>query len=79
MQFQSDMLNVPVIRPVVTETTALGAAYAAGLSTGFWKNRKELAAQWAEDKRWIPDMKDDLRRNRYKSWQKALSKTVNWV
>ncbi len=79
MQFQSDMLDVPVIRPVVAETTALGAAYAAGLSSGFWKDREELALLWAEDRRWLPGMESGTRENHYKTWKKAVSRTLDWI
>ena len=65
MQFQADVLGVPVIRPKVTETTALGAAYAAGLATGFWKDQDELRERWAEDKRWEPQMDEDDREREY--------------
>ncbi len=61
MQFQADVLDVPVVRPVVAETTALGAAYAAGLAVGFWTGLDELRANWAEDKRWTPELDADER------------------
>ena len=61
MQFQADVLGVPVVRPKVPETTALGAAYAAGLATGFWADQDELRERWAEDKRWEPNMDEDDR------------------
>jgi glycerol kinase len=79
MQFQADMLDVPVVRPLVTETTALGAAYAAGLSSGFWKTMDELKKHWGEDKRWIPVMKHEVREEKYRQWNKAVEKTFNWV
>lgn len=79
MQFQADMLDVPVVRPLVTETTALGAAYAAGLSSGFWKNMDELKKHWSEDCRWKPLMKPELRDEKYRLWNKAVEKTLNWV
>ena len=79
MQFQADMLNVPVVRPVVTETTALGAAYAAGLSSGFWKGIDELEKHWGEDKRWVPKMADTERAEKYRLWNKAVEGTLNWV
>jgi len=78
MQFQADLLDIPVIRPVVRETTALGAAYAAGLSAGFWKNTAEIAAQWAEDRRWTPGMTREERQNRCHFWAKAVERTLNW-
>ena len=79
MQFQSDILGVPVIRPKVAETTALGAAYAAGLAVGFWKSVEDLRTNWAKDKEWKPMMKADLRDKQYKGWKKAVTKTFEWV
>lgn len=79
MQFQADMLGVPVIRPVVAETTALGAAYAAGLAVGYWKNLDELRANWQEEKRWEPSMPRDERDRLYRNWKKAVTKTFDWV
>jgi glycerol kinase len=79
MQFQADVLNVPVIRPTVAETTALGAAYAAGLAVGFWKDFDELRSHWGKDKEWNPKM-DSAERNRlYAGWKKAVSRTFDWV
>ncbi|WP_290053514.1 glycerol kinase GlpK [Amycolatopsis solani] len=79
MQFQADILGVPVIRPVVNETTALGAAYAAGLAVGFWKSEDDIRTNWAQDKQWEPSM-DDARRDReYRNWKKAVTKTFDWV
>jgi glycerol kinase len=79
MQFQSDILDVPVIRPKVAETTALGAAYAAGLAVGFWKNFDELRANWGKDKEWQPQMKSETRQNLYAGWKKAVTRTFDWV
>jgi len=79
MQFQADILGIPVIRPKVTETTALGAAYAAGLAVGFWKDTDELATNWAEDKRWKPSMDDAERERQLRLWKKAVTKTFDWV
>ncbi len=79
MQFQADLLGVPVIRPVVAETTALGAAYAAGLAVGFWKDLDELRANWQEGKRWVPTMSSEVRDAHMRNWAKAVSKTLNWV
>ena len=79
MQFQADILNVPVIRPKVTETTALGAAYAAGLATGFWSGLDDLRSNWAEDKTWQPDMEDTVRTSGVKDWHKAIKRTFDWV
>ncbi|MGE5463940.1 MAG: glycerol kinase GlpK [Syntrophothermus sp.] len=79
MQFQADILGVPVIRPQVAETTALGAAYAAGLAVGFWKNVEDLRSNWAKDKQWDPKMDEALRDKEYKGWKKAVTKTFDWV
>ena len=79
MQFQSDILDVPVIRPKVAETTALGAAYAAGLAVGFWKDYKELRANWAKDKEWRPAMRTKSRKTLYSGWKKAVTRTFDWV
>ncbi len=79
MQFQADILNVPVVRPRVTETTALGAAYAAGLATSFWKSTDELLLNWGKDKEWLPGMEASLRETFFKKWKKAVTKTFDWV
>ena len=79
MQFQADMLNVPVIRPQVAETTALGAAYAAGLAVGFWKNLDELRLNWGKDKEWNPQMEASKREGLYAGWKKAVSRTFDWI
>ncbi|MEA2442917.1 MAG: glycerol kinase [Thermoleophilales bacterium] len=79
MQFQADVLGVPVIRPTVTETTALGAAYAAGLATGFWSDQDELRERWSEDKRWEPAMDEDERDRQYAQWKKAVERTFDWA
>jgi glycerol kinase len=79
MQFQADILNVPVIRPKVAETTALGAAYAAGLAVGFWKDYDELRANWGMDKQWKPSMAQEKRQSLYSGWKKAVTKTFNWI
>ncbi|HWE08913.1 MAG TPA: glycerol kinase GlpK [Solirubrobacteraceae bacterium] len=78
MQFQADVLGVPVIRPEVTETTALGAAYAAGLAVGFWSDQDELRERWSEDKRWEPQMSEEDREAGYKNWQKAVERSLGW-
>jgi len=79
MQFQSDILGVPVVRPQVAETTALGAAYAAGLAVGFWANVEDLRTNWAKDKEWKPQMDATLRDKEYKNWKKAVTRTFDWV
>jgi glycerol kinase len=78
MQFQADILGVPVIRPAVAETTALGAAYAAGLATGFWASEDDIRNNWAEDKRWEPQMDSSKRDELYKYWKKAVTKSFDW-
>ena len=79
MQMQSDILGVPVVRPKMTETTALGAAYAAGLATGFFDNTEELRENWQEDKRWEPRWREDQRDSAYAGWSKAVERTYGWV
>jgi glycerol kinase len=79
MQFQSDLLNVPVIRPSITETTALGAAYAAGLAVGFWTSMAELKQYWSVDKTWQPQMDDHVRQAGIRGWRKAVQRTFDWV
>jgi len=78
MQFQSDLLDVPVVRPKVTETTALGAAYLAGLAVGFWKDQKQIAAQWQVDRRFTPSMKSAQRKRLEAGWRKALDRARRW-
>jgi glycerol kinase len=79
MQFQADILDVAVVRPKVTETTALGAAYAAGLATGYWQNTDELTKNWAIAKRWTPAMSKEQRGRLYAAWQKAVTRSFGWV
>ena len=79
MQFQADILGVPVVRPVVPETTALGASYAAGMAVGFWQSEQEVRDNWAEDKRWEPKMDAATRDALYKEWKKAVTRTFDWV
>jgi glycerol kinase len=79
MQFQADILDVPVIRPQVAETTALGAAYAAGLAVGYWSSQDDLRSNWQEDKRWTPAMDPRVRDRDYGSWKKAVTRTFDWV
>jgi glycerol kinase len=78
MQFQADVLGVPVIRPKVPETTSLGAAYAAGLATGFWAEIEDLRENWVEDKRWEPQMDEAKREELYKYWKRAVTRTFDW-
>lgn len=79
MQFQTDIIQVPVIRPKMIETTALGAAYAAGLAVGFWKNIEDLKENWSKDKEWQPGMDKSTRQKYLTGWQKAIEKSRNWV
>ena len=78
-QLQADQVGVPVERPELVETTALGAAYAAGLATGFWSGTEELSRQWLEDKRWEPAMDEATREKGYRKWKKAVERTLNCV
>jgi len=78
MQFQADLLDVPVVRPAVTETTALGAAYAAGLATGFWKNTNDLRQNWRVDKQWEPQMKQTDRARLHERWRAAVERSLGW-
>ena len=79
MQFQADVLGVPVIRPICTETTALGAAYAAGLAVGVWKTVDDLRVQWEKDKEWTPQMDPVVRGKRYRDWKRAVARTFAWI
>ena len=79
MQFQADILGVPVLRPLVSETTALGAAYAAGLAVGFWKNLDELRENWGRDRTWQPQMPDDERARLFRGWKRAVERSFGWV
>ena len=79
MQFQADQLGVPVVRPVVAETTALGAAYAAGIAVGFWDGTREVAENWAEDERWLPKADSAASDRLFRNWHKAVTKTFDWV
>jgi glycerol kinase len=79
MAFQADILNVPVIRPTITETTALGAAYAAGLAVGVWKSLDELREYWKEDQRWNPVMAEGDRERYFRGWKKAVKRSMDWV
>jgi glycerol kinase len=79
MQFQADVLGVPVVRPAVTETTALGAAFVAGLAVGFWSDQAQLRELWAEDRRWQPQMDERVREREYARWKKAVTRSFDWV
>jgi glycerol kinase len=79
MQFQADVLGVDVIRPKVAETTALGAAYAAGIAVGYWSGEQDVIDNWAEDKRWTPNLDEGERERQYRLWKKAVTKTFDWV
>jgi glycerol kinase len=79
MQFQSDILAKPVVRPMVKETTALGAAYAAGLAVGFFKDTDDLVANWSVDRKWEPEMDNESRDQLYHFWKKAVTRSFDWV
>jgi glycerol kinase len=79
MQFQADILGRPVVRPLVQETTALGAAYAAGLAVGFFKNIVELQAHWAAGQKWNPALEDAERERMYRLWKKAVTRSFDWL
>jgi glycerol kinase len=78
MQFQADILDVPVVRPNVIETTALGAAYAAGLATGYWHSMDDIVSNWGVNKRWNPAMERGEREKLYRFWQKAVARSLDW-
>ena len=78
MQFQADLLNVPVIRPKTLETTAMGAAFLAGLAVGFWKDEKEIQNIWSKDRSFEPLMDERRREMLYKGWKKAVIRSMNW-
>jgi len=78
MQFQSDILGVPVVRPQVIETTALGAAYLSGLAIGFWKDKAEIASKWKADREFIPNMDEKIKERLYSGWKKAVSRSLSW-
>jgi glycerol kinase len=79
MQFQADILNKPVVRPVMRETTALGAGYAAGLATGFYKNMDDLRANWSVDRTWYPQLESSKREEMYRLWKKAVTRSFDWI
>jgi glycerol kinase len=78
MQLQADLLGVPVVRPRIAETTALGAAYLAGLAVGYWKSQEDIARQWQVDKRFTPAMKPAMRKEIASGWDRALSRAKAW-
>jgi glycerol kinase len=79
MQFQADVLDIPVVRPVVAETTCLGAAYAAGLAVGFWPDTESLRQNWRPSARWTPSLAAETRERAYRMWKKAVQRTMDWV
>ncbi|MGQ4552514.1 glycerol kinase GlpK [Dermabacteraceae bacterium CCM 9519] len=79
MQFQADILGVPVVRPEVIETTALGAAYAAGIAVGFWNGEQDVIDNWSEDKRWEPNMDEETRERYHRLWKKAVERSFDWM
>jgi glycerol kinase len=79
MQFQADQLGVPVMRPAVAETTALGAAYAAGLAVGYWQDLDDLRANWGLDNQWEPSTSGSKRDELFTQWKKAVSRTLDWL
>lgn len=79
MQFQADMLGVPVVRPLIAETTSLGAAYAAGLAVGYWQDFTQLRTNWGKSKEWQPQMPDETRQKLFAGWKKAVNRTFNWI
>jgi glycerol kinase len=79
MQFQADILNIPVLRPVIKETTALGAAYAAGLAVGFYADLEDLRQNWAVDQTWEPRMDEIQRDTLFRQWKKAVTRSLDWV
>jgi len=78
MQFQADVLDAPVVRPAVPETTCLGAAYAAGLAVGFWPDLETLRSHWRQDAAWRPSMAAEVREGEYAHWKKAVARTLDW-
>jgi glycerol kinase len=79
MQFQSDILNRPVVRPAIQETTALGACYVAGLAVGFFKDTEALRANWSVDYTWKPQMEEKVREEMYRFWKKAVMRSFDWI
>lgn len=78
MQFQADIINAEIRRPIITETTALGAAYLAGLAVGFWESKEELAKNWCEGERFAPNMDEDTRNKLCSGWSKAVKRSLDW-
>jgi glycerol kinase len=79
MQIQADLLGIPIVRPAVTETTAVGAAFAAGMAIGFYPEPDELARRWREDRRWEPRIADAEREERTRGWERAVERSLDWV
>jgi glycerol kinase len=79
MQFVADVLDVPVVRPMVAETVSLGAAYAAGLAAGYWPDLEVLRHNWHRAAQWLPDMDPGLRESEYDNWQRAVERSLGWV
>lgn len=79
MQFQSDIISIPIMRPKIMETTALGAAYLAGLATGFWKNKEEILQNWQISQEYEPNMVEKERKRKMKNWKKAINRSLNWA
>jgi glycerol kinase len=79
MQFQADVVNRPVVRPTIKETTALGVAFAAGLAIGIFRDLDDLRSRWGESRRWLPDMNDDVRQQMLRRWTKAVSRSLDWA
>ena len=79
MQMQADIMGIEISRPLIAETTALGAAYAAGLAIGFWASQEELCKQWQQSRRWVPTSTKEVREAGYAQWKKAVERTLNWI
>ena len=79
MQFQADIINTKVLRPQITETTALGAAYLAGLAVGFWKDKEEISKRWKLDREFKPSLSEEERNQKYTGWKKAVERAKNWA
>jgi len=79
LQFQADILGIPLVRPQITETTALGAAYLAGLAIGLWRDKKEISRKWRENRKFTPAMDNKTREKLYNGWKKAVKRALNWA